>query len=125
MNYSYVEMLAEAGIKDVNQMLAAGGKKKNREYLGKSTGIPESDIMEFVKLSDLARIPGVKGVRVRLYYDAGIDSVEKFGEHEPEEVRAIFVDFVARTGFNGIPSLPAVEIYTVEIARKLPSIFEY
>ena len=117
--------MVAAGNKDVNQMLAAGGKKKDREYLGKSTGIPESDIMEFVKLSDLARNPGVKGVRARLYYDAGIDSVEKFGEHEPEELRAIVVDFVARTGFDGIPSLPAVAICTVEIARKLPSIFEY
>lgn len=125
VNAFYVNLLAEAGIKNVNQMLAAGGTKNEREALAKSMGIPLPSILEFVKLSDLARIPGVKGTRARLYYDAGIDTVESIAELEPEDLRAIVVDYVARTGFDGIPTLPAEAKFTVEKARQLPSIVEY
>ncbi len=120
----YVQLLAKAGIKNVSQMLSAGGQKKNRENLANSTGIPESVILEFVKLSDLARIPGVKGVRARLYYDAGIDTVEKVADLEPEELREIVVSYIAQSGFDGIPTLPTEAIYTVEKARVLPLIIE-
>jgi hypothetical protein len=76
-------------------------------------------------LSDLARIPGVKGIRARLYYDAGIDTVVTIAGLEPEELREIVVDYVARSGFDGLPTLPAEAEFTVEKARNLPSIVEY
>lgn len=81
--------------------------------------------MEFVKLSDLARNPGVKGVRARLYYDAGIDTVEKIAALEPEELRVIVMHYIAESGFEGVPTLPAEAKFTVDKARKLPSIIEY
>jgi hypothetical protein len=121
----YVEKLAEVGIKNVNQMLAAGGTLKARKLLAQSTGIPPSSILEFVKLSDLARIPGVKGIRAGLYYDAGIDSVETIAKLEPEELHEIVVDYIVKTGFDGVPTLPAEAKFTVEEARKLPSNIEY
>jgi len=39
----------------------------------------------------------VKGIRARLYYDAGIDSVEKMADWEPEALRRMVAEFVART----------------------------
>jgi predicted RecB family nuclease len=76
-------------------------------------------------LADLARIPGVKGVRARLYYDAGIDTVEKLAAIVPEELREMVVAYVEISGFDGQPTLPAEAKFTVEKARKLPSIIEY
>ena len=58
-------------------MLEAGATLNDRKSISKSTNIPQSAILEFVKLADLARIPGIKSVLVRLYYDVGIDTVEK------------------------------------------------
>ena len=121
----YINTLAENGIMNIDQMLEAGASLNDRKRIAKSTNIPQSAILEFVKLSDLARIPGIKSVRARLYYDAGIDTVEKLAALEPQELCAIMVEYVAESGFEGIPTLPAEAQYTVDKARKLPKIVEY
>jgi len=121
----YINTLAENGIRNIDQMLAAGATLKDRKSIAKSTNIPQSAILELVKLSDLARIPGVKSIRARLYCDAGVDTVEKIAALEPDELRTIVVDYVTESEFEGIPTLPAEAQYTVEKARKLPKIVEY
>jgi hypothetical protein len=69
----YVENLARHGIRNTVQMLGAGATREDRRILAEQTDVAEHKILEFVKLSDLARIPGVKGTWARLYYEAGID----------------------------------------------------
>jgi len=73
----YIEKLVAAGIYNVKHMLAVGNTKQGRAALAVETGVPGEVIFELVKLSDLARIPGVKGTRARLYHDAGVDTIEK------------------------------------------------
>jgi len=121
----YINKLAENGIRNIDQMLEAGATLNDRKGIAGSTNIPYSAILEFVKLSDLARIPGVKRIRARLYYDAGVDTVEKIAALEPEELRAKIVEYVADSGFDGISTLPAEAKYTVDKARKLPKIVAY
>jgi len=82
-------------------------------------------VLELVKLSDLARIPGVKGIRARLYVDAGLDTLEKIASYEAEEFRALVVAFVERTGFAGVATLPAEARFTIEQARTLPKLVAY
>jgi hypothetical protein len=125
VNQDNVEKFKEVGIINVNQMLEAGKTPQDRKKLSEKTGVPESEILEFVKLSDLARIPGIKGVRARLYYDVGIDTVDQLGTWDPEELRKKVVEYVEESGFDGIPTLPAEARSAVEKARKLPSIVEY
>lgn len=125
VNPEYVDRLAEIGIRNVNQMLESGSIDQDREHLSNETGIPKSVILEFVKLSDLARIPGIKGIRARLYYDAGIDTVEKMAAWEPEKLVDKIVEFVAETGFDGVPILPAEARFTINKAKKLPKIVQY
>jgi hypothetical protein len=120
-----LEALAGQGITNTVQMLQAGATQKDRRLLAEQTGIPEPNIVEFVKLSDLARIPGVKGTRARLYYEAGIDSVAKIANLEPENFLNQVVDYVNKSGFDGVPTLPAEAVYTVEKARKLPDVIDY
>ncbi|KPK89174.1 MAG: hypothetical protein AMJ88_17940 [Anaerolineae bacterium SM23_ 63] len=125
VNPEHIEKLLAIGIKDVQEMLQAGRTKIDREALSKKSGVPLDGIVELVKLSDLARIPGVKDIRARLYYEAGVDSIEKLSAWEPEELRAMLVNFVEETSFEGIaPWLKEAE-FTVEFARKLPRIVEY
>ena len=120
----HVEKLEAIGIRNVDQMLVAGRTQANREALARQAGIPEAAVLELVKLSDLARIPGVKGIRARLYYDIGVDSVEQMAGWEPEALRLRAADFVQRTGFEGIAPLPAEVRFTVAYAIKLPRIVE-
>ena len=89
VNPEHIAKLELTGVKKAGQMLVAGQTPEKRKSLAKETEIPAEAVLELVKLSDLARLPGVKGVRARLYYDAGVDSVEKLAAWEPEALLAM------------------------------------
>jgi hypothetical protein len=112
-------------IRNVEQLLIAGSTKAQRAALARETGISDDLLLELVKLSDLARLPGVKGIRARLYYDAGVDCVEKMAAWEPEALRVMVSAYVERTGFDGIPPLPKEVSSTIANARKLPKGIEF
>ena len=120
-----LERLAAVGIRNVQQMLGAGRTPHDRQELSARAGVPLETVLELVKLSDLARIPGVKGIRARLYVDAGLDTLEKIASYEAEEFRALVVAFVERTGFAGVATLPAEARFTIEQARTLPKLVAY
>jgi hypothetical protein len=125
INPKYLEKLAAVGIRNVEQMLDAGRTPSGRQELSAKTGIPLDSILELLKLSDLARIPGIKGIRARLYYDAGVDSIEKMAEWDPKALRAMLIEFVDKTKFDGVAPLPKEAEFSVEKAKKLPKIVEY
>jgi hypothetical protein len=120
-----VEKLLAIGIKDVREMLHAGRKKSDRQALSAKSGVPLDAIVEFVRLSDLARIPGLKNIRARLYYEAGVDSIEKLAKWDPEELRLMLIEFVEKSGFEGTAPWPKEARHAVETAKKLPPIVEY
>ena len=121
----HVAALASIKINNINQMLKAGKTAADRAQLAERTGIPTPKILELVKLSDLARIPGVKGIRARLYHDAGIDTVEKLAGSDVEDVLRITQEFVRDTGFDGIAPLPAEVSFTIKTACSLPMLVDY
>lgn len=125
VNSEYAERLATVGVEDVEQMLNAGRTRVDRQKLSEKSGVSLEAVLEFVKLSDLARIGAVREVRARLYYDAGIDTVEKLAEWDPEKLRAYLMEFVQRTGFKGIAPLPKEARNAVRNAKKLLKIVEY
>jgi hypothetical protein len=120
----HLSRLAAVGIRNVEGMLSAGAAPAARASLALQTGIPEPALLELACLSDLARLPGVKGIRARLYYDAGVRSVPAIAAWDPEALRQMLVEFVERTGFEGIPPLPKEARSTVENARRLPPAVE-
>jgi hypothetical protein len=121
----HIALLASIGISTTDQMLAAGATPAGRQRLEGQTGIPAEAILELVKLSDLARMEGVKGVRARLYYDAGLDTLDKFGEWQPEALRQYLLEWVERTGFPGIAPLPKEIRFTITAARQLPRVVDF
>lgn len=125
VNEEYIQRLEAIGIRNTSQMLAAGKTPEKRSELAESAGIPVEVVDELVKLSDLARIPGVKGVRARLYYEAGVDTLDKLAAWEPMALREMLVEYVERTGFDGIATLPKEAEFTVAQAKALPRIVEY
>jgi hypothetical protein len=117
--------LAAVGITNVQHLLDAGQTPSDRDTLSRETGTSVELILELVKLSDLARLPGVKGIRGRLYYDARVDTVGEMATWDPEDLRAMVPDVVERPGFDGIVPLPLEVKSTVARARTLPKIVEY
>jgi len=87
--------------------------------------VPLSAILELVKLADLSRIVGLKSKRARLYYDAGLDTLDKIAKWDPEEMQQMFAEFVERTGFDGTPPPSSEAAFAVKLAKYLPGIVEY
>jgi hypothetical protein len=112
-------------VTNTDQMLSAGRTAERRAELAKNAGIPLEAVVELVKLSDLACLPGVKGIRTRLYYDAGVDTVEKLAAWEPEVLLAMTTEFVNATVFPGIAPLPKEVRSTVATAHKMSKILEW
>ncbi len=121
----HAALLATAGIGNVEQMLKAGRTSDARQKLAEVTSVPLEAIVELVKLSDLARIPGIKSIRARLYHDAGVDTIERMAEWDPAELRAMLLNFVEPTGFDGIAPLPAEAASSVARAKGLSKVVEY
>lgn len=120
-----ITKLANLGIKNSVQMLSAGQTAKRRAGLAMQANISNEDVLELVKLCDLSRLPGVKGIRARLYYDAGVDTVEKLAAYEPEVLLAKTSAFLEQSGFEGIAPLPKEVRSTITNAIKLPKVVEW
>lgn len=120
-----VAILEQNGIVNVEHMLEAAKTPDERKKLARQTGIPLEAILELVKLSDLSRLGAIKSVRARLYYDAGLDTPEKFKKWKMEDLRQMLVEFVQRTGFEGIAPLPKELNNAIETAKKLPKVIRY
>ncbi len=119
------DSLASQGIVDVDKMLEVGKTPEMRKSLADKTGLDITVIEELVKLSDLARIPGLKAIRARLYYDAGFDILEKLRNVSQEELLRITREFVERTKFDGIAPLPKEALGAIATAKKLPDVVEW
>jgi hypothetical protein len=83
------------------------------------------DVLEFVKLSDQARIGGHKKIRARLYHEAGFDTIDKMAAYDSEKMREILTEFIKKTGFKGIPPTPGEAKNTVAMAKYLKRIVQY
>jgi hypothetical protein len=117
-----IAKLASLGIKNTGQMLSAGQTLEDRISLSTQAGISHEEVLEVVKLCDLSRLPGVKGIRARLYYDAGVDTVEKLAAYEPAILLTKTSEFVERSGFEGTAPLPKEVCSTIANAAKLPKV---
>jgi len=114
-----IKRLAAVGVKHVDAMLADGRTLADRRALAEQTGIPLADIETLVKLSDIARIPGNKAVRARLYVEVGADTLERMADCDPDELRERCAKYIESTGFDGIPPWPAEAAYSVAKAQTL------
>lgn len=125
INQEHIARLKKIGIVNVNQLIGRGKTSNERKALSHETGVPLESILEYVKLSDLSRIGAVKSIRARLYYDAGVDTIDKLASWEPEELREMLVNFVKKTGFDGIAPLPKEARSAVENALTTERIVVY
>jgi hypothetical protein len=111
--------LSAAGISTVNQLLRKGGTPEKHQALAKSSGAHLDSISELFKLSQLSRLPGLKAVRGRLFYEAGLDSLDAIAALNAEEIHRQLQDYIDRTGFDGsAPTLSEAEV-TVTMAKFL------
>jgi hypothetical protein len=124
VNAEDIAKLEALHIENVDQMVEAGRTPGLRKALAEQTGLPLDLIMEYVTLSDLARLGAVRSVRARLYFEAGL-TPKLIASWEPEGLHRMLVDYVNHTSFEGIAPLPKEVHNLISDARKLPEIVVY
>jgi predicted flap endonuclease-1-like 5' DNA nuclease len=82
------EKLAEAGIKNTDQLLEAAGTAAGRKGLAESTGISGKLILKFANHADLMRIKGIGGEYAELLEAAGVDTVKELRHRNAENLSA-------------------------------------
>ena len=125
VNHQYTQALRKEGISTSEHMLEMGRTEEDRRKLSEKTGVPLGAVLELVKLVDMSRIIGLKSKRARLYYDAGLDTLDKIAKSDPEKMQKMFVEFVERTKFDGSPPTASEAVYSVKLAKYLPRAVEY
>lgn len=120
-----VDKLESVGITHSKHLFTRGRTKEEREKLSAATGVPIDELLELVKLSDLARIRGLGGAFVRLFYEAGADTIEMLSNWEPEKLsREVVMLNKDREITKWVPSIKDVRQY-VEMANELEKVIEY
>jgi len=121
----HVKKLGSIGIRTARQLLERGRTPAERTEFELESGVPLDYIVELVKLSNLARIGGLKKKRARLFFDAGLDTLDKIASKDPNEVIDILSQHIERTGFDGRVSSTSEAEHTVSMAKFLRRIIEY
>jgi len=121
----HIEKLAAIGIRDVKGLLEVGRTREGREELSRRSGVPLDYVLELVKLADLTRIVDIKGVRVRLLYEAGADTVEKVSRYDPEGLRERIIEVNEEKQIVKRHPTLVETTYWVTQARALPEVVDY
>jgi hypothetical protein len=125
VNPVYIEKLARLGIKDTHAIIQAGSTTEKRKELAKKSDIPTKNILSLLKMADLIRIVDIKGVRVRLLFDAGIDTVEKVALSDPQRLREKLIQVNEEKKILKRHPTLVETTYWVAQAKELPQVIEY
>jgi hypothetical protein len=121
----HVEALSAVGIRHSKHLFERGRTAADREALSEETGVPPEDLLELVKLSDLARVRGMGPAFVRLFYEGGADTIETLARWNPEALWEALHNLNRERGITSVvPPLKDLVQY-VEMAQDLPKMIEY
>lgn len=97
LNNKEIDMFLNKGYKKTDQILLRGKTKEDRKKLVQQVGVSLDCVTKLIKMADLMRLPGVKYIRANLYYEAGIDYVQKFIGLDLDKTREYLISFVKDT----------------------------
>lgn len=125
MSKDTINLLALIGIKNTEKLYDKVLNNADRKKLAESTGIPERDILELTKLTDLSRIKWVGVTYAQMLYNLGLDTVEKVSKADPIDLHKSLNQYIKENSiFKGQIGLNDVKIL-IEASREIPLDIEY
>ena len=115
--------LERAGIVTVEALLENGATRSGRANIARETGIPESQILEFVNMADLMRVKGVGAEFAELLKAAGVDTIKELRTRNAENLQQKMEQVHAEKGLTRrVPSLDMVKDFIAQAGKTDPSI---
>ena len=125
VNPGHVEKLATAGIKSCRALFDAAHTPGQRSALAAEADIPHNDLLELLRLADLARVKGMGPGFVRLFFTAGVDSIETLAEEDPDDLfKRLYEAKAALDTHHVVPGMPDVRNY-IRQARRLAKAIQW
>ena len=125
LDVRYVASLDAVGIKHSKHLFERATSKTDRAALSELAGVPGDDLLEIVRMSDLAKIGGVGPVFARILYEAGVGSLEELARWSPEDLfERLHAVNDEKYYTRAMISLKDVR-HCIETARELPKVIEY
>ncbi len=121
----YIKILADNGIKNVEQMREGGQNKALRIKLAEKTMIPPEIILELVQIADLVRVGYIKKKLTRLFHNAGIKTPADLKKWNPDELYEYLSKYISQSGWEGMTPYKSDLANYINSAKKLPQIIEY
>ncbi|MHA1912647.1 MAG: DUF4332 domain-containing protein [Candidatus Kariarchaeaceae archaeon] len=111
-------------IRTAEQLLYSGLSVVDREELADLTDLSYEEVTKLVKLANLARIPGIKRIRGKLFYEAGLDTLTKIASFDSaESLQSFLITFIEQSNFEASPPLSSEAFLSYTLAKYLPKIF--
>jgi len=122
---TYAGKLEEGGIKSVEDLLAKGAEKKDRQAIAENCGISEKLVLNWVNRADLARIKGVSTQYADLLECAGVDTVPELAQRNAANLHEKMTSVNEEKNLvRQVPSASQVEDW-VKQAKDLPRAINY
>ena len=84
----YASKLKAVRIRSSTKLLERACTPRGRKQLAEQSGIPPDNILKWVNMADLMRIPGVAADYAELLAAAGVDTVKEFKRRNPANLVA-------------------------------------
>lgn len=121
----YAAQLRKAGVRSTNDLLKKGGTPAGRKLVGKTAGISEKLVLEWVNHSDLFRIKGVGEEYADLLEEAGVDTVVELAKRKADNLLEAMVACNAKKKLvRQLPGQTMVKAW-IEQAKRLPRMISY
>ena len=121
----YVERLAAVGIKHSKHLFERTRSKQDRAELAALADVPGDALLELVKLSDLVRAAYVGAVYARIFYEAGVDTLEKLAASSADELLARMIAVNEEKQITRA-AMPAEDLGPwLETVKLIPKVIEY
>lgn len=122
---AYVNRLAALGLKNAKQLFERSVTPADRAALSSEADVPDGVLLELIRMSDIARVGYVGPIFARLIYEAGVVSLKKLAECQPEELYAQLVAVNNRQKLTKGSFTVRDVAYCVEAAKEHTEVIEY
>lgn len=113
------------GIKNTRHLFDHGQTSSERAQLSHQTGLPESAVLEMVRIADISRIWGVGPFFTRILYEAGYDSVQAVAEADLDKMYVEVNQINKERGYTSIMASKGEVGMCIDYAKLLPLAVEY
>ena len=120
---AYAATLAQAGIHTSEDLLEAGATPAGRDQLVQSTGLSHVNLLRWINMADLMRVPGIGKEYSQLLEVAGVDTVKELRTRNPANLHKALQDASAAGDLvRRAPHLSEVEAWVTEAGRLDPKV---